>query len=38
MDLVYIGLILTFVAISSAMAMGCDKLRRRSRDRGSRGS
>ncbi|MEA3102301.1 potassium ABC transporter ATPase [Caballeronia mineralivorans] len=37
MDLLFIGGIIAFWALSMAMAMGCDKLRRRSRDRGSRG-
>jgi hypothetical protein len=35
MELLYIGAILTFGAISLAMLMGVDKLRRTSRDRGT---
>ncbi len=35
MDLLYIGAILTFGAISLAMLMGLDKLSRTSRDRGT---
>ncbi|WP_323048951.1 potassium ABC transporter ATPase [Caballeronia mineralivorans] len=37
MDLLFIGGIIAFWALSMAMAMGCDKLHRRSRDRGARG-
>jgi hypothetical protein len=35
MDLLYIGAILTFGAITLALLMGLDKLRRTSRDRGT---
>ncbi|SOE87036.1 hypothetical protein SAMN05446935_7584 [Burkholderia sp. YR290] len=35
MELLYIGAILAFGAISLAMVMGVDKLRRTSRDRGT---
>ncbi|CAE6858250.1 hypothetical protein R75465_07520 [Paraburkholderia aspalathi] len=35
MDLLYIGAIFAFGAISLAMLMGVDKLRRTSRDRGA---
>jgi hypothetical protein len=33
MDLLFIGAIVAFWAISAAMAMGCDKLRRTSHHR-----
>ncbi len=35
MDLLYIGAILTFAAITLVFLMGLDKLRRMSRDRGT---
>jgi hypothetical protein len=35
MDLLYIGAILAFGALSLAMLIGLDKLRRMSRDRGT---